>query len=368
MNVDKNSGLFNKKEMLLFSCSCSFIAISLFLVFLDTANVYRLVFVGLIFFFVCYKNQKIYKNLVINYNSTQDMWYALTAAIILVLAVDSFNLISHMLFHTSFVLTGIYDAVKSVDIFYQLYKTAIMFLDVFFIFLVCKFRFIKMKDVKNMSLHKRIPIMFCFCLLSVIYLECVYDSLPPSIAQYRNSLLWSMGLILPSYMAFYLTTTYLTKLLNLRSNSTADASIHIWLFNPAMFNTTSLSVYDSDVFTANFESKKLAIKRRLDKLNVNDECKGYSELIFCLFLTRLFIGLKGWSFKTDIFLQASLVIDMPAPKVRKNIEDIIEQVWSTSEAETLIDGYYFPYYNSKIYDQMERPKVEEFLMSIAKSI
>ena len=80
------------------------------------------------------------------------------------------------------------------------------------------------------------------------------------------------------------------------------------------------------------------------------------------------MGLKGWSFKTDIFLQASLVIDIPAPKLRKDIENIIDQVWNTSEVETLIDGYYLPYHSSKIYDQMERPTVEQFLTDVAKSI
>lgn len=368
-STSQNFTPINKNQLVLFSSLYSFITV-LFVIFKidNILNFYKLAFVPLVFFYVWHKQRNVHKNAVINYSGIRDAWYALTASIILVLVVISFNSISHMMFHTSFVLVGIYDIVHNDFILYELYKFAIMFLDVFFIFLTYKFKFIKMKDIKAMSAYKRIPITFGLCLLSMVYIGFTYNHMPPSISLYRNALLWTMALVLPSYIGFYLITAYLTRSLSLRANATADISIHIWLFNPSMFNTTSLSVYDSDVFASNFESKKLAIKKRLDKLGINDECKGYSGLVFCLFLTRLFLGLKGWNFKTDIFLQASLVIDVPAPKVRKDIENIIDQIWNTSAVETLIDGYYLPYRNSKIYDQMERPTVEQFLTDIAKSI
>lgn len=365
LNISKNFISPNKKKTFLFSFVYAFVSLFGSFYFI---GIFRLFSIALVFLYSWYKQREMHKKLIINYNVTQDTWFALTSAIILVLAVHSFNAISHMLLHTCLVSMGFYSTIRSFDIYYEIYKFAIMLLDVFFIFLAYKLQFIKIKDIKAMSAYKRIPILFGFCLLSIVYIDVAYDKIPLSIAPYREGLLWIMALTLPTYIGFYATTTYLTRLLSLRSNANADTNIHMWLFNPSIFNTTSLSVYDSDVFTANFESKKLAIKKRLDKLEINDECKGYSGLIFCLFLTRLFMGLKGWSFKTDIFLQASLVIDVPTPKLRKDIENIIEQVWTTSEAETLIDGYYFPYHNSKIYDQMERPTVEEFLTDMAKSI
>ena len=358
---------FDKKKIFFFSFAYSAVALVVAFSFYGV-EFFRLASIAFVFFYFWHKQHNIHKNLIINYTSIHDLKYASTIAIVSVLAIHSINFISYMIFHTSFVLIGIYDSTKSVDIFYQLYKTAIVFLDVFFIFLAYKFKFIKMKDIKAMSMCKWVPISFGFCLAAFVYIDSVYDRMPSSIVPYREGLLWTMALVLPSYIGFYLTTAYLTRSLSLRANATADISIHIWLFNPSMFNTTSLSVYDSDIFASNFESKKLAIRKRLDKLGINDECKGYSGLVFCLFLTRLFMGLKGWSFKTDIFLQASLVIDIPAPKLRKDIENIIEQVWNTSEVETLIDGYYLPYHSSKIYDQMERPTVEQFLTDVAKSI
>ena len=106
----------------------------------------------------------------------------------------------------------------------------------------------------------------------------------------------------------------------------------------------------------------------MKKLGINNEYKGYSELVFCLILTKLYLGLKGWSFEKDIFWQASLVTDVPLSKLRKNIDNIISQVWTTNEAETLIDGYYLPYHNSHTYDQKRHPNAEDFLMSIAKSV
>ena len=193
-----------------------------------------------------------------------------------------------------------------------------------------------MKNIKAMSAYKRIPISFGLCLMSMIYLDYFYNSFPVSIVNCKcDILLWIMAFILPSYIGFYLTTTYLTRLISIKTNYKVDIYIHIWFFNLSlpMFKTTGLSVYDSNTFMLNFESKKMTIRNKLRKLGITDDYKGYSELVLCLFLTSLFVGLKGWSFEKNVFWQASLIIDMPAPKLRKNIEDIIDQVWTTGEVE-----------------------------------
>ena len=131
-NVHQKISFFGKKNMFVFSFFYSFLAVLISIV-LNVADFYRLASVPLVFFYFWYKQRSNHKNSVINYDNTRDVWYALTTAIILILAVDSFNSISHMLLHTSFVLTGTYDIVRSNDVFYQLYKTGLMFLDVFFI-------------------------------------------------------------------------------------------------------------------------------------------------------------------------------------------------------------------------------------------
>lgn len=360
---------FNKKKMFIFASICSLMAIPLS-AFLDTGGIYRLVLSVLIFFYFWHKQQKNHKNLIINYNGMQDMRYALTTAIILALAVHSFNSISHMLLHTTFVLTGIYDAVCSVGIYYELYKTATMLIDILLMFVVYKLNFIRMKDIKTMSAYKWVPASFGFCFISMVYIGYTYyifGDIPLTI-NYRNTLLWTMALMLPTYIGFYLTTTNLTRLLSLKENYAADENIFIWICNPSIIETNHLDIYDSNIFMANFESRKLDFKMKLKKLGINNEYKGYSELIFCLILTKLFMGLKGWSFERDVFLQAALVIDIPLPKLRKDIENIITQVWLTNEAETLINGYYLPCHNSNTYDQKKQPNVEEFLMNIAKSI
>lgn len=368
LHIPYTPSSLKKKNLFLFSFIYSLVALIASLSF-NTTYLFRLFSVALVFYCFWRKRKKIHAKTVINYNGTQDIWYALTTAIILSLAVDSFNSIGHMLLHTFCVATDIYNTINSVQIFRELYKTAIMFLDVFFIFLAYKFRFIKMKDIKAMSAYKRIPITFGLCLLSLVYINSAYINVP-SIAQHHNLLLWTIAFILPVYIGFYVTTAYLTRLISIKTNYKVDIYIHIWLFNPSlpMFKTTGLSVYDSNTFMSNFESKKMTIRNKLRKLGITDDYKGYSELVLCLFLTSLFVGLKGWSFEKNVFWQASLIIDMPAPKLRKNIEDIIDQVWTTGEVNTLIDGYYLPYHNSNMYDQTRRPTVEQFLTDVAKSI
>lgn len=361
---------FSKKNMVLFSLAYSLIA-AVLVTFCDVGTLYRLVSVVFVFLYFWHKQRKTKKKLVSNYDGIYDIKYTLSAAVILVLAVHSFNYISHMVLHTSFVLTDTYNIVRSNSVFYELYyKYAIMFLHVFFIFLAYKFQFIKMKDIKAMSVHKWVPISFGLCLLTMVYIDYTYYIFgnTPLTGHYRNVLLWAMAFIVPTYFAFYLVIKQLTMSINLMANTVADEHIHVWVFNPAIIETTHLDIYDSALFMASFESKKIILKRKLKKLGIDNRSKGYSALLFCLFLTRLFMGFKNWSFERDIFGQASLVIDMPLSKLRKDIENIIEYVWTINDAQTLIDGYYLPYHNSNVYDQTHHPKIEEFLIDVAKSI
>ncbi len=367
LNKWQHFGFVLGKNPLVFTFAYSFISV-LLVVFCNTAELYRLVLVALVFFCFWLRQKQLYRKLVSNYNNTQGLRYILTVAVILILVVDSFNSMSHVLLHMFFVSIGIYDVIRTNAIQYELYKFAIMFLELLFIFWAHKAKFIRMKDIRSISVNKGVFLLFSFCLLSLIYIGYTYDNMPPLIAPYRNSLLCTMAFILPTYWSFYLIINHQTKLLNLRSNTTLNADIVAWIFNPSALEMTSLRVYDSDIFISNFESKKFILKEKLGKLGINDECKGYSELILCLFLTRLLIGLKDWSFEREIYEQAALIVDIPVLELRTNIDGIINRVWSTSEPKTLVDGYYYPYCKNKTYDQTHRPTVDEFLMRIAGSI
>ena len=158
---------FNKKKWFVFSFLCSCIAIFVS-IYLNFVNAYRLVIAVFVFFYFWYKHRKSNERLLINYNNIQDIRYALTTAILSVLTLCFSASASHISLHTFFVLTGIYNTICSAGIFRQLYKTAVVFLDVFFIFLVYKFQFIKMKDIKAMSVNKWVPIW----LLSIVNSLC----------------------------------------------------------------------------------------------------------------------------------------------------------------------------------------------------
>ena len=367
LSIRKNVGSLNKNKFFLFSLVSSLIT-TLFGGFLCDWLDFRLLGSAvLVFFYFWNKQQKVNRNLANNCNSVQRIKYTLTTTVILILAVVSSDSISHMLLHTYCVSTGIYDIINSNWILRDLYRSSIMILDVFFIFLVYKFRFIKMKDIKATSMNKWVPISFSFCLISSLYLRSNYAAIP-AFVQHRNAFLWTLAFVLPTYWCFYLAIKNQVKLLNLNANVTAYENILIWICNPSIIKTTHLDIYDSDVFMANFESKKLVLKQKLKKLGIDNKFKGYSELVLCLFLTRLFIGFKNWNFERDIFDQVSLVTDVPLRALRKDIENIIEYVWFTSESQDLIDGYYFPYQGRYTYDQTQRPTVEQFLTDIAKSI
>ncbi len=246
-----------------------------------------------------------------------------------------------------------------------LYYTIMLTLHSGFMFLTYKFRFIKMRDIKNLSVHKQIPLLFGLCLSTIIYIKYCYYQIGNNI--YQNVFIWLLMFLLPTYLGFYLMLSKLTGLINVKKNCKADENIFIWIFNPSMTETFHINIYDSESFTPTFESNKLAFKRKLAKLGVDSSCKGFSSLVFCLILTKLFIGFKGWNFERDIFGQASIVIDIPFSEIRKDIENIIRKTWLLEEPEKLIDGYYRPCCNRDLYDNSQLPTVEEFLVCMAKS-
>ena len=113
LNVFRKIIFNDKKKIIIFAFVYS--SLVLFMVFpCNAADLYRPACVVLFFFYFWYKLRTINKQLVSNYKGIYDIKYALTAAIILILAVHSFNCISHMLLHTYCVSTGIYDTINSV--------------------------------------------------------------------------------------------------------------------------------------------------------------------------------------------------------------------------------------------------------------
>ena len=166
-----------------------------------------------------------------HYDFSKGIQHFLTVAVILVLAVESCNLISWMLLHTYCVSTGIYNIINSNWVLRDLYKSAIMILDVFLIFLVYKLRFINMKDIKAMSIHKWVLMSFSLCFVSIGYVKYSYVlfSNTSYLVQHRNIFLWTLAFVLPTYIGFYLVVKQLTKLLNLNANATAYENILIWI-------------------------------------------------------------------------------------------------------------------------------------------
>lgn len=367
-NTDSRCSLRGRRDVVFFLFLYS-TALILPVVLLRDDAFYRLVSVAVVFLYFYHKCWLKRKSVATCFRIRQ-CGYILTAAIFLALTTEFILSVSHILIHGLCMLFNVYDAIRNHFVSYEIYKYVIMLVHVCLLFLVYKLRILKMSDVKAISINRWVPVSFGLCLLSIVYVKYNYSAFGaiPAVAPYRDAFLWVLAFLLPTYLGFYLTISKLTKLLSIKLNCAADDNIFVWIFNPSMIETIHLSIYDSELFMPSFEANRLAFKKKLEKLGIDNGYKGYSEMVFCLILTKLFMGMKGWSFERDIFGQASLVIDTPFPEVRKNIEAIIEKVWLTDDSETLIDGYYLPCCNNDMYDGRERPSAEEFLMQMAKSV
>ena len=132
-NVCEKSNTLNKKKMFLFTLFYTSVVLTVYIlalrIYAYNVFLFRSASVSLVFFYACYKQREIQENLVSSYNNAQNIRYALTTAIILSLAAESFNYISYMLIHKSFILMGIYGTVHDIDILHQLYRTLAVFLN-----------------------------------------------------------------------------------------------------------------------------------------------------------------------------------------------------------------------------------------------
>lgn len=358
-------GFYDGRDMLAFVSMYAMVSVVPFAAFHDEAF-YRLATVVAMFLYFWNKEQKCGggKYGVLGWKCI------LTVAVFLVLALEFAFSLCHTLLHMSCVWLGVYNAVKGDWFLYGLYRSLFVVLHLCALFLISKLRFFKISDMKIMASRKWVLVSFSFCLLSIVYIRYNYVVFRDmsSLAPYCDIFLWILAFMMPAYVGFYMAMSELTKLLSVKANCAADDNIFVWIFNPSMIETIHLNIYDSELFMPSFEANRLAFKKKLERLGIDNGYKGYSELVFCLILTKLFIGMKGWSFERDIFGQASVVIDVPFPEVKKNIEDVIARTWLIDDAETLIDGYYLPCCGMDMYDQQQRPSAEEFLMQMAKSV
>lgn len=324
---------------------------------------YRLVSVLIIFAYFWIENR--IENKRIESNNARNWSYILTFAVFITLMTEYSYSMSHIIVRFSWKLLDMYDVSITNLLLDKLYRFTILSMHICFIFLIYKFRFIKMRDIKNLSVYKQIPVLFGLCLSTIVYIKYSYIQLDND--PYRDIFLWIFMFLLPTYLGFYWMLSKLSQLINVKKNYSADENIFIWIFNPSMIETFHLNIYDSELFTPTYEFNKLNFKRKLARLGIDNSCKGFSSLVFCLILTKLFMGLKCWSFERDVFGQASIVIDIPFPEVRKDIENIIKKTWLLEEPKKLIDGYYRPCCNRDLYDDSQPPTVEEFLVCMVKS-
>ncbi len=357
------------RYVVLFGFLNSFVSMSI-IYFFDTTSVDRLASVVVALFYFWHRERAVHGVTRRRYSNSLGWRCILTAAVFSALVVECSLTLCHVLMHSACVSLNVYDIIKSNWVLYEIYKSLLMFLHLCVVFLVYKLRFLALNEVRDMATRKWVVVSFSLCLLLLVYIRNNYGTFReiPSFAPFCDVLLWTLALLLPVYLGFYLAIRNLTQLLNVKANCAVDNSIFVWIFNPTVVQKARLNIYDSDSFMPSFESNKLAFKQRLEKLGIDNSCSGYSMLVFCLILTKLFMGLKGWSFERDVFGQASLVVDVPFPEVRKSIESVIERVWFLDDASVLIDGYYLPCCNQDVYDEGHRPTVEEFLTCMAKSV
>ena len=323
--------------------------LSLYRYFFTDVVTYRLVSVLIIFAYFWIENWIENKKFI---RSNIKSWsYILTFSIFISLLTECSFFTGYIINRYSWKLSGMYASTKTTNL--ELYRFVALALHLCLMFLIYKFRFIKTKDIRNLSVHKQIPILFGMCLSTVIYIKYNYQLIDND--TYRNILIGVLLFILPTYLGFYWNSCKLTRLKNIDQNYILDGIIETMVRIPIYF-----AVINIKPFTYMYEKDKITFRKKLEKLGINHGYKGYSQLVLSLIIVNHFEG-DDLNFEAHIFRRVSRFTGIEPETIYDNINNIIKKTWFQETPEVLKYGY-------EHVDDIEDnpPTVKDFLIHMAK--
>lgn len=291
--------------------------------------------------------------------------YILTFTVFISLMMECCYFTSSVVNRFSWQWLGVYDLSEKSMLLDTVYRSIILILFSFFTLLVYKIRFIKIRDIKNLSSHKEVFIFFGLCLLTVIYIK--YHYLQLGVSFYGSTLAWIFLFLLPTCLGSYIIFKKFAEIINKLQNYIAKDQIFQWIVHPPS-NTNFIVNVGGDTlsFLDKYEYVTSGFIQRLHALGINSGCKGYSSLVFCLFVTSMLRGTKDWNFRKNVFGMAEELLGLNQGKVCKDIENILKKTWLLNDFETLESEYYNFCFLRNYREDSAPPSVEEFLINMVK--
>lgn len=330
-------------------CSIHVTLLSLYMHLFTDFVIYRLVSVPAIFAYFWIENY--IDNKKVKKRSIKNQSYILIFSIFISLITEFSHFIGYITNRYTWKLSGMYDSTKTTNL--ELYHLTALTLHICLMFFIYKLCFIKTKDIRNLSVHKEIPILFGLCLSTVIYIKYNYQLIDNEV--YRNILIGVILFILPIYLGFYWNSCKLTRLKNIDQNCILDSVIETMAKIPvycAAININPLSYM--------YEKDRITFKKKLEKIGIDHGHKGYSQLILSLIIVSHFEG-DNLNFETNVFCLVSRLTKTEPRIIYDNINNIIQKTWFQESSEDLKYGYN---YVDGIEDNP--PTVNDFLTHMAK--
>ncbi len=340
----------NIKKMVMF-CSVHVTILSLYRLLFTDFVTYRLISVLIIFAYFWVENRV--ENKKFKKSHIKNQIYILTFSIFISLLTECSFFIGYTINRSGWQWLKIYDVRYANFQNSLLYYAIQLTLHFSVMFLVYKFNFIRMKDIRNLSIHKEIPILFGLCLSTVIYIKYNYQLIDNKF--YQDILIGILLFTLPIYLGFYWNSCKLTRLKNIDQNHILDAVIENMVRIPiycAAINIKPLAYM--------YEKDRIIFKKKLKKLGIDHGYKGYSQLVLSLIIVNHFEG-DNLNFETNVFQHVSRFTGTESRIIYNNINSIIQKIWFQETSENLKYGYS---YVDSIEDNP--PTVNDFLINIAK--
>lgn len=347
---DSNFKKYNIKKMAIF-CSVYVTSLSLYRLLFTDFVIYRLISVFIIVAYFWTENwvenkkskRKIFK----------DWSYILTFSIFINLLTECSYFIAYTTNRSCWQWSNMYDLryenFPNILSYYTIQST----LHFCIMFLIYRFHIIKMKDIRNLSAHKQIPIIFGMCFLTVIYIKYNYQLIDSEF--YHNILIGVLLFMLPTYLGFYWTSCKLTRLKNIDQNYILDGIIETMVKIPIYCASINIKP-----LTYMYEKDKITFRNKLEKIGIDHGYKGYSQLVLSLIIISHFEG-DNLNFEKNVFRYVSLFTGAKPKTIYDNINNIIKKTWFQEPSENLKYGYD---YIDNVEDNP--PTVNDFLIHMAK--
>jgi hypothetical protein len=229
--------------------------------------------------------------------------------------------------------------------------------------------FIEKKTLKTFSAHWEFLVFLIVCLGSVVCAKQYFIQQQNLGTAFFETFSYVLLFILPIHLGFYRIVSKYVGLQNKDNNHVINLQFFDWLLHHADRKFSVINTARGSLAALNkYEFVTSGFAKSLTALEMDSSCKGFSELLFSMFLTSMSVDIKNIDYKKDVFDVVEEALNYPkgCGIVKNHIEKMIKKSWLTVDCEIWDKEYFDACFSSVASLEKKAPSAQEFLFNMVR--